>query len=189
MDIVTPLSSREGLKQSARMTLYHSIGRHPGLTAVLLAVLFVIILIVVFALVACKAKCSVKRNKMHVGYPSNLKTGSNNPQWHMGGHDSGWGGNMHTSQDTDGGETRPYGATGSGVHELDRGRHPGAHSCVSTSSGAIAEAQASHALQSVNSNELSNTSVGAYLDRSEENTPRKSGDDHLSSFIYGGGPM
>jgi hypothetical protein len=178
-------SAMQGMKQGSSMFLAHSIGKHPGTTAIVLAVLVILVIILIVTTVVYRNRWKDLEDKSKF-YPSNFHTGSNNPQWWLGAHDAGHGGPMHTGQDVTSGDTRAYGASVAGPHSSAQWLHPGSNgSCPGASGQAVAEAQAAQALQSLHPDDVAGTAMGGYVEQSaDKKSARNMTDDQLGAYLY-----
>jgi hypothetical protein len=140
----TGISSTQGAKNAAGALAFHTFGRNPKATGVVMIAMVVLLLlfIILFIVYMGKYKDCENKDKFH----GNLSTGGNNPMWHNQMGDAGWGGTMHSTYQP--GESRVYSSSAEGGHTA--AVTPGkTHSCGGVSSAAAGEAQALHAVQAI----------------------------------------
>jgi hypothetical protein len=173
-------STFQGMKQGSDIFLAHTVVKYPGTTVIIMAVLIVLVFILIITTVVYRNKWAACNHKSSF-YATNLSTGGNNPQWWLGSHDAGYGGSMHTAQNTSSGDTRAYGASTGGMHSMGKWLHPGSGACSLTSPQAMAEVQAGQALQSIDPEMLNNSNMGNYSEMPSinKNSARHMNDDQL----------
>jgi hypothetical protein len=133
------VTSTQGAKKAAGDFAYHTFGRNPKTTGVVIIAMVVMLLlfIILFVVYLNKYKdCEHgSQGSFHGTSPvGNLHTGGNNPMWHKQMGDAGWGGTLHSSHQP--GESRVWSSSADGGHTM--GVTPvGVTSCGSDLRGSV----------------------------------------------------
>jgi len=114
------VSSAQGAKNAVGSLAYHTFGRNPKATGVIMIAMMVVLLIFIILFIVYLNKyndCHKSKGKFLGTNPlGNLNTGSNNPLWQGQMGDAGWGGSMHSTYQP--GQARVWGSSAEGGHAL-----------------------------------------------------------------------
>ena len=116
------MSSTQGAKIAASNLAYHTFGRNPKTTGIVIIAMIILLLIFIILFIVYLNKfkyCESSSKGSFLGaHPlGNLNTGSNNPLWHNQMGDAGWGGSMHSTRQS--GQPRVWGASAEGGHNMN----------------------------------------------------------------------